>query len=231
MALNCKKRKKFTHLQFDPILICLARNCKRTATAAVAALVQKRKIVGQTLKKRSWWSCLEKMKISCDTKRSPEWLSIARQLHSRCKKQNVDSDKTPKQCKNKLANLTKKYKNTKDKLRSTGYGRGGDVPSDNESEENEDIIPKHFNDMDEILGKRESINPRHVLESSHVPDSESPEISELERDILEKDALDEEICPAAQKQREGCGCPRTGLFVREEFRQTKYTRCYSQKLL
>ena len=70
MALNCKERKKFTHLQYDPILICLARNCKRTATAAVAALVQRRKIVGQTLKKRSWWSCLEKMKISCDTKPS-----------------------------------------------------------------------------------------------------------------------------------------------------------------
>ena len=70
MALNCKERKKFTHLQYDPILICLARNCKRTATAAVAAVVQRRKIVGQTLKKRSWWSCLEKMKISCDTKPS-----------------------------------------------------------------------------------------------------------------------------------------------------------------
>ena len=95
------------------------------------------------------------------------------------------------------------YKNTKDKLRSTGYGRGGDVPSHNESEESEEIILKHFNDMDEILGKRESIDPRHMLESSHVPDSESPEMSELERDILKKDALDEEICQAAQKQRQG----------------------------
>ena len=64
--------------------------------------------------------------------------------------------------------------------------RGGNVPSDNESAESEDIIPKHFNDMDEILGKRESINPRHVLESFHVPNSESPEMSELEGDILEK---------------------------------------------
>ena len=78
------------------------------------------------------------------------------------------------------------------------------MPSDNESEESEDIsIPKHFNDMDEILGKRESINPRHVLKSSHVPDSESPEMLELEGDILEKDALDEEIYRAAQKQRQG----------------------------
>ena len=77
------------------------------------------------------------------------------------------------------------------------------MPSDNESEESEEIIRKHFNDMDEILGKRESINPCHVLESSHVPDSESPEMSELERDILEKDALDEEMCRAAKKQRQG----------------------------
>lgn len=68
------------------------------------------------------------------------------------------------------------------------------MPSDNESEESEDIIPKHFNDMDEILGKRESINPRHVLESSHFPDSELPEMSELEGHILENDALDEDIC-------------------------------------
>ena len=72
------------------------------------------------------------------------------------------------------------------------------MPSDNESEESEEIIRKHFNDMDEILGKRESL-----LESSHVPDSESPEMSELERDILEKDALDEEMCRAAKKQRQG----------------------------
>ena len=77
------------------------------------------------------------------------------------------------------------------------------MPSHNESEESEEIILKHFNDMDEILGKRESIDPRHMLESSHVPDSESPEMSELERDILKKDALDEEICQAAQKQRQG----------------------------
>ena len=77
------------------------------------------------------------------------------------------------------------------------------MPSHNESEESEEIILKHFNDMDEILGKRESIDPRHMFESSHVPNSESPEMSELERDILKKDALDEEICQAAQKQRQG----------------------------
>ena len=29
---------------------------------------------------------------------SPEWLSIARQLHLRCKEQNIDSNETPQQC-------------------------------------------------------------------------------------------------------------------------------------
>ena len=108
MALNCKERKKFTHLQYDPILICLARNCKRTATAAVAALVQKRK--------NCWTDTEEKIlvepfgenedKLRYKAFSSPEWLSIARQLHPRSKEQNVDSDRTPQQCKNKLENLT-----------------------------------------------------------------------------------------------------------------------------
>lgn len=39
---------------------------------------------------------------------SPEWKSIARQLHERCKRENVASDKSAQQCKNKMANLTKK---------------------------------------------------------------------------------------------------------------------------
>ena len=111
---------------------------------------------------------------------SPEWQSIARQLHSKCREESVESDKTPQQCKNKMANLTKKYKGAKDKLRSTGYGRGGDVSeNEREGDERQDLIPKHFNDIDEIMGKRESVDPRHVLESSsHVVDvNSSPEIS------------------------------------------------------
>ena len=63
--------------------------------------------------------------------------SLAVQGTKRGQRQNVATVQA------QLANLTKKYKNTKDKLQSTGYGRGGDVPSDNESEESEDIIPKH----------------------------------------------------------------------------------------
>ena len=55
---------------------------------------------------------------------SPEWESIATQLHERCRREHVSSDKTAQQCKTKMSNLTKKYKTTKDKLHTTGYGKG-----------------------------------------------------------------------------------------------------------
>ena len=77
--------------------------------------------------------------------------------------------------------------------------------SDNESkgDEGQDLIPKHFNDTDEIMGKRESVDQRHVLESSsHVVDvNSSPEISQMDRDIQEKEGLDEKIYRAARNQR------------------------------
>ena len=38
---------------------------------------------------------------------SPEWQEVAEELRSRCLKQQVSCEKTPKQCKDKLANLTK----------------------------------------------------------------------------------------------------------------------------
>ena len=52
---------------------------------------------------------------------SPEWKSITKQLHETCRLEHVSSDKTAQQCKNKISNLTKKYKTTKHRLRTTGY--------------------------------------------------------------------------------------------------------------
>ena len=97
---------------------------------------------------------------------SPEWESIATQLHERCRREYVSSDKTAQQCKTKMSNLTKKFKTAKDKLRTTGYGKGGDEEADKEAEGGVELVSEHFQDMDEILGKREVINPQHVLESS-----------------------------------------------------------------
>ena len=58
---------------------------------------------------------------------SPEWQSIATQLKEKCKRENVTCDKTAQQCKNKMANLTKKYKNAKDKLRLLDMEKGARI--------------------------------------------------------------------------------------------------------
>ena len=137
-------------------------------------------------------------KLCCKAYNSPEWESIAKQLHEKCRREHVSSDKTAQQCKNKMSNLTKKYKTTKDKLRSTGYGKGKDVEGDNEAGDLE-LMPKHYQDMDEILGNREAINPHHVLESSSPIEAQgSPQI---DQDIREKEIWDEEVCAAVSAQK------------------------------
>ena len=88
---------------------------------------------------------------------------------------------------------TKKYKTVKDKLRSTGFGEGGDPDEEsdfNEQSDPKEFIPQNFYDMDEVLGGRESVDPQHVLESSDVA---------LNQDDVEKSALDNEIFEASKK--------------------------------
>ena len=123
---------------------------------------------------------------------SPEWESIATQLHERCRREYVSSDKTAQQCKTKMSNLTKKYKTTKDKLLTTGYEKGGDEEADKEAEGGVELVSQHFQDMDEILGKREAINPQHVLESSSPPIKSQSTLG-IDQDILDKEIFDAEI--------------------------------------
>lgn len=111
---------------------------------------------------------------------------MAKELHSRCLRQQVSCEKTSRQCNNKFANLTKKYKTVKGKLRSTGFGKGGEPDKDanfNEQRGPKEFIPQNFYDMDEVLGGRQSVDPQHVLQSSNVA---------LNQDVVEKSALDNE---------------------------------------
>ena len=163
---------------------------------------------GVQKKKNRWTDTKEKIlielfgenedKLRYRSFKSPEWQSIARQLQERCRRENVESEKSAKQCKNKMANLTKKYKTVKDKLRTTGYGKGGD-DEDKETESGTELIPRNFHNMDNILGSREAVNPKHVLESSSQHVNSFPEI---DQDLLEKEALDEEMWTAARAQNE-----------------------------
>ena len=60
------------------------------------------------------------------------------------------------------------------------------------------LTPRNVNDMDDILGNRKAVNPTHVLESSSYVES----FPEIDRDLLEKEALDEEILSASRAQKE-----------------------------
>ena len=53
--------------------------------------------------------------------------------------------------------------------------------------------------MDEILGNREAINLRHVLESSSPIEAQSS--PQIDQDIRDKQVLDEEVCVAASAQK------------------------------
>ena len=98
-----------------------------------------------------------------------------------------------------MASLTKKYQTMNDKLRTTGYGKGGvDEHEPKETESGAELIPRNFHTMDNILGNREAVNPKHMLESSSQVDN-SPQI---DQDLLEKEALDEEMWAIAGAQKE-----------------------------
>lgn len=53
--------------------------------------------------------------------------------------------------------------------------------------------------MDEILGNREAINPRHVLESSSPIEVQSS--PQIDQDIRDKEIFDEEVSAAVSAQK------------------------------
>ncbi|KAL9976002.1 hypothetical protein ACROYT_G013231 [Oculina patagonica] len=82
------------------------------------------------------------------------WERIAARLVTESKELNDHvCDKTAKNCRDKMNNLNKKYKAVKDKSKQTGEGSEG-IKS----------FPE-FNDLDEIWGTRDSVNPKYVIEA------------------------------------------------------------------
>ena len=75
--------------------------------------------------------------------------------------------------------------------------------SDQESQVKEqegELLPRHYNNIDEILGDREAINSRHMLESSapeNVDVISSPETdhdSDADLMVMENEALSSATC-------------------------------------
>jgi len=93
------------------------------------------------------------------------WDRIAARLVADSKEINdFVCKKSAKNCRDKINNLSKKYKTVKDKSKLTGEG-SGDITS----------FPE-FNDLDEIWGTRDSVNPRYVIEAgtSRSPATHTP---------------------------------------------------------
>ena len=96
-----------------------------------------------------------------------------------------------------MASLTKKYKTMNNKLRTTGYGKGGDHEhEDKKTESGAELIPRNFHHMDNILGNQEAVNPKHMLKSSSQVDNST----QTDQDLLEKEALDEEMWSAPKRR-------------------------------
>ena len=66
---------------------------------------------------------------------------------------NIHCQKSAKNCRDKINNLSKKYKNVKDKSKMTGEGS-----------ENIKSFPE-FDELDQIWGTRDSVNPKYVMEA------------------------------------------------------------------
>ena len=66
---------------------------------------------------------------------------------------NIYREKSAKSCRDKINNLSKKYKNVKDKSKMTGEGS-----------KNIKSFPE-FDELDQIWGTRDSVNPKYVMEA------------------------------------------------------------------
>ena len=184
----------------------MAPQCAQAGSSSSTSSTSKDLSSAAQNKKSSRWAEIEEKilielfgeneeKLRYKAYNSPEWESIAKKLHERCRREHVLSDKTAQQCKNKMSNLTKKYKTTKDKLRTTGYGKGRDDEGDKDHAEGElEFVPKHYQDKDEILSNQEAINPRHVLESSSPIEAQSS--PQIDQDIRDKEIFGEEVSAA-----------------------------------
>ncbi|KAL9978717.1 hypothetical protein ACROYT_G016270 [Oculina patagonica] len=96
----------------------------------------------------------------------PMWDKIAARLVAESKEfNNFICDKSAKNCRDKINNLNKKYKAVKDKSKMTGEG-SDDIKS----------FPE-FDELDQLWGTRDSVNPKYVIEAGTLQSTPSPSTS------------------------------------------------------
>lgn len=90
------------------------------------------------------------------------WAIIAEKLEKEMKALEVNSSRTPQRVKEKFFNLTRHYKQAKDKIKCSGAGS-----------DDMETCP-HFDILDEFMGSRDIVNPPYLVETTSKSSSESP---------------------------------------------------------
>jgi len=87
------------------------------------------------------------------------WAIIAEKLTKEMSELEVDTSRTPQRVKEKFFNLTRRYKQAKDKIKTSGAG-SDDI----------ETCP-HFDVLDEFMGSRDIVNPPFLLETASESNS------------------------------------------------------------
>lgn len=126
-----------------------------------------------TTKRSPSWSTLEEVTLIRIYKEEVEglrkkgkkgqtmWAIIAEKLEKEMKALEVNSSRTPQRVKEKFFNLTRRYKQAKDKIKSSGAGS-----------DDMETCP-HFEILDEFMGSRDIVNPPYLVETTSKSTSES----------------------------------------------------------
>ena len=152
------------------------------------------------------------------------WAMIAGKLEESMKEFGCSIDRTPQKVKEKFFNLMRRYKQAKDKIKTSGAGS-----------EDMETCP-HFDVLDEFMGSRDIVNPRFVLEtasetseSGRSTPSPAPSTSSLADEVDSRNNTSGEKTRNAQKDDNAAGKDvsknggKSGKATRKRKRQSGQT--------
>ena len=117
------------------------------------------------------------------------WSDIATKLREGCKEIGVNAERDDSRVKDNRFDFSRKYKQTKDNLHLSGE----------ESDAIQDC--PHLQSLDEFIGSKDSIAPRHVKESSEIEGTSSAGAREETATLSDETGSSDENVPLAIARR------------------------------
>ena len=144
------------------------------------------------------------------TRNNVAWRTIADALRS----QGFDRDF--KQCREKIKQLKKKYKETVDRLRKSGVG----VESDDDLDDSDIFVNfKWFNELHTVMRRRAVVNPPSLFDSSSVATTTPAARQQSVTDYEERTTLDEQQ-PSLIDSDNQCDVPVATTPTRPDLEET-----------